>query len=256
MSAENKAESVPKGLGDDFPRVVCKARFPGNDQPPKELHYFCLQGLGELPRLLLEATETPYDSVMYFGKGEYKEFAPFGQLPLYKGPELDGLYLAQSATICRHIARETGLDGTNVLERATQDMIWELAKDISGKKELVHADGPLDAKYEGLFNGAVKMLQKSEGPYFCGSKLAYGDVCMFHALYTIEQIKPGFIKPWKELDTFVTTVATLPAISQYLNSPRRVPLSANELGKGHTGISGYSYISPLNPTTVSELYDK
>jgi glutathione S-transferase len=256
MTTDNKTVSLPKGLTDDFPRVVCRARFPGKEQPPKELHYFCLQGLGELPRLMLEASETPYDSVMYFGKGEYKEFAPFGQLPLYKGPELDDIYLAQSGAICRHIARETGLDGTTVIDRATQDMIWELAKDIFSKKEVVHVDGPLDAKYEGLLTGAIAILQKSGGPYFGGSKFGHGDVSMFHSLYTIDQIKPGFIQRWEELNLFVTTFAAIPSISQYLKSPRRIPLTENELGKGHTGISGYAFISSLNPETVEEVYDK
>ena len=70
--------SIPKEMAVDHPRVISRARFAGKNQPPKELHYFCLQVLGELPRLLLEVSQTPYDSVMYFGKGEYKEFAPFG----------------------------------------------------------------------------------------------------------------------------------------------------------------------------------
>jgi len=256
MASENQGITVPKGLSDDFPRVVCKARFPGKDQPPKELHYFCLQGLGELPRLLLEASETPYDSVMYFGKGEYKEFAPFGMLPVYKGPELDDFCLAQSASICRHIARETGLDGATKKERANQDMIWELSRDITSKKDLIHKEGELDAKLVGFLEGAVKMIKSSGGPYIGGSKMGYGDIAMFHALYTFEQIKPGFIKPWKELEDFVSSVASLPMINKYLNSPRRVPLSENELGKGHTGISGYKFIAPLNPETVAEVYDK
>ena len=247
--------SIPKGLMDEFPRVVAKARFSGKDQAPKELHYFCLRGLGELPRLLLEASETPYDSIMYFGKGEYKEFAPFGQLPVYKGSELDD-GLAQSGSICRHIARETGLDGDTPSEQAKQDMVSELAKDISGKKEVVHADGPLDPKYEGLLQGASKLLKASGGVYFSGSKLGYGDVCMFHSLHTIEEIKPGFLKSWGDLEAFVNRIASLPPIHQYLNSPRRVPLTENELGKGHKGISGYSFISPLNPETVAEVYDK
>ena len=135
-------------------------------------------------------------------------------------------------------------------------MIWELSKDISEKRELMHKKGELDAKLVGFLDGAVKMLKSSGGPYLGGSKMGYGDLGMFHALYTFEQVKPGFIKPWKELDEFVTSVAALPAISQYLNSPRRVPLSENELGKGHTGISGYKYVSPLNPLTVAEPYDK
>jgi len=256
MASENQTADAPKGLAADYPRVVCKARFPGKDQPPKELHYFCLQGLGELPRLLLEASETPYDSVMYFGKGEYKEFAPFGMLPVYKGSELEDICLAQSGSICRHIARETGLDGETVKDRANQDMVWELSKDISGKKDLIHKEGEMDTKLVGFLDGAVKMLTSSGGPYFGGSKMGYGDLAMFHALYTFEKIKPGFLKPWKQLDDFVSHVVALPTISQYLSSPRRVPLTENELGKGHTGISGYTFISPLNPLTFAEAYDK
>merc|ERR1712110_1240558 len=68
-------------------------------------------------RLLLEVSQTPYDSIMYFGKGEYKEFAPFGQLPVYKGPELGGVLLAQSDAVCYHIARETGLAGATAKEK-------------------------------------------------------------------------------------------------------------------------------------------
>ena len=51
-----------------------------------ELHYFYLRGLGEVPRLMLELAEVPYDSVMYFSREtkEYKEYAPFGQMPLYR----------------------------------------------------------------------------------------------------------------------------------------------------------------------------
>jgi hypothetical protein len=51
-----------------------------------ELHYFFLRGLGEVPRLMLELADVPYDSVMYFSREtkEYKEYAPFGQMPLYR----------------------------------------------------------------------------------------------------------------------------------------------------------------------------
>jgi len=245
---------IPKGIAVDRPRVVVRARFPGKNQPPKELHYFCLQVLGELPRLLLEVSQTPYDSIMYFGKGEYKEFAPFGQLPVYKGPEIGGLLLAQSDAVSRHIARETGLDGSNAVERATQDMAWELGKDISGKRDKIHAN-ELDPRFTSVLDGANKMLKITKGPYFGGAKLGHGDVGVFHALYTIDQIKTGFLKPWSELEKFVNTMVSLPSISQYLSSSRRVPLTQNEIGKGHSGVDGYTYLQPLNPLTVQEAYD-
>ena len=254
MASRNIA--LPHGMAVDHPRVICRARFPGKDQPPKELHYFCLQVLGELPRLLLEVSQTPYDSIMYFGKGEYKEFAPFGQLPVYTGPELGGLLLAQSDAVCYHIARETGLAGSTVTERAIQDMAWQLAKDIAGKKEAIHATGTMDPGYLVLLNGAITMLQKSYGPYLTGPNLGYGDIGLFHALFSIEQIKPGFLKSWKVLENFVAAVNSIPAIRQYLTSPRRVPLTQNEIGKGNTGASGYTYLKPLNPLTVKEAYNK
>ena len=39
--------------------------WPGNSKPEITLEYFCLRGLGELPRLILEATSTPYISVFH-----------------------------------------------------------------------------------------------------------------------------------------------------------------------------------------------
>ena len=40
-------------------------------------------------------------------------------------------------------------------------MIWELSKDISGKKDLIHKEGELDSKLVGFLDGecAVKMLK-------------------------------------------------------------------------------------------------
>ena len=67
-------------------------------------------------------------------------------------------------------------------------MIWELSKDISGKKDLIHKEGELDSKLVGFLDGAVKMLKSSKGPYVC-----YGDIAKFHALHTFEQIKSEFI---------------------------------------------------------------
>lgn len=191
-----------------------------------------------------------------FGKGEYKEFAPFGQLPVYKGPELGGLLLAQSDAICNHIARETGLIGSTITERAIQDMAWQLGKDILGKKNAIHSNEQLDPTYVALLEGAVKMLQQSRGPYIAGKKFGYGDIGMFHALLTIEEIKPGFLNRWKELGQFLKAVASIPAIQQYLISPRRVPLTKNEVGKGHTGVTGYTYLKPLNPETIKEANEK
>jgi hypothetical protein len=59
---------------------------------------------------MLEATETPYDSVMYFNTNEYKQIGQWGQMPLLKMPHSFGEdFLAQSSTIVRHIAQVSTL---------------------------------------------------------------------------------------------------------------------------------------------------
>lgn len=239
----------------DNARVICRARFEGKTETPKELHYFCLRALGEVPRILLEVSETPYDSVMYFSRGEYKSFAPFGQLPLYKGPELGNMTLAQSGTICRHIAQEVGMAGSSPKERVLQDMIFEHGKDImSGKGGIFEAELP--AKFKDKLDKAQDMLAESGGPFISGKTLGYGDVQVFHALYTMNEVKQGCLAPWPKLESFVNHVASLPTMAAYLSSPRRVPLTANEVGdKPHAGMAGYAFLKPLMPESYAEHFD-
>jgi len=243
---------VPKKLFLERPPVVCHARFDNKNAVPKTLHYFAIQALGELPRLCLEYTQTPYDSVMYFGTNQYKEFAPFGQMPCYQDAELgEKFYVAQSTAICRHIARETGIDGETAQERVLQDMLWEAGKDVADKKSALHSD-ELNARLDGVLNGLINL--KKEGKCLSGKKPGYGEIGVFHALHTFHCIQPTFLDAYPELKKFVEEVAKIPAIDNYLNSPRRLPLTKNELGHGHTGVDGYTYVTDANPATFSELY--
>ena len=125
--------------------VLLRHRPEGAPFEGVELHYFCLRGLGELPRLMLEVTGTAYDSVMYFDTKEYKDIGPFGQMPLLKDPPNlgghlgTGGWLPQSSTIVRHIARVNGLDAPDdPLRQARIDFIFEGSKDIAGKKAIAH----------------------------------------------------------------------------------------------------------------------
>jgi len=254
--AAKKARTAPTGLASEHPRVVCRARFEGKEQAPKELHYFCLRALGELPRLLLEVSQTPYDSVMYFSSKEFKDVAAFGQMPLYKGPELGDLVVAQSGAICRHVARETGLAGSTPAEAVLHDMLFEYGKDLMANKEGLYTAGELNPRFKTLLDKGEAMLAKSGGAYLSGAKLGYGDVSVFHSLQTFEELKPGFLAPWPKLGAFAKAVAALPAVKAYLESPRRVPLTENELGsKPHAGMPGYAYTKPLSPETYAQLYD-
>lgn len=252
------ADKVPTMLFEDRPRYILRSRFEGKDAKPKTLHYFALQGSGELPRLCLEYTKTPYDMVMYFNTPVYKEFAPFGQLPCYQGEELgEGVYLTQSAAVSRHIARQAGIDGATAKDKALQDMVWEAGKDVFDKLSAVHAEEG-DYVLVGILNGLTKLAKEGKclGAGDRSSDLGVGEICVFHALNRFHQIKPSFLEPYPELVAFMKAVCDVPAIKNYFNSTRRMPLTENEIGKGYTGPPGYIYTTPANPESFKELYDK
>ena len=102
-AAESHAAApAPESLAAQRPPSVVRVA-PLDDPPDVTLEYFALRGLGELPRLILELTGIPYDSVYHFGTGVYKPYAPFGQLPVLRdGP----LLICESGAIARHVRHQ------------------------------------------------------------------------------------------------------------------------------------------------------
>ena len=155
-------------------RHVRSAEWPlrCGEPVPITLEYFCLRALGELPRLLLEVCDVPYDTVYHYLGGYFKPYSPFGSLPVYREGDL---LLTQSGAICRHIANRFGIAGESAEERAKVDMWFELAKDIKSKKAALydienHADG---AKLKQFLTPAEAAC---DGKHFVGKSLTLADV--------------------------------------------------------------------------------
>lgn len=251
-SAKRQKLEIPKGLG-GHPPVILRFRPEGKTTVPKQLEYFCLQALGECARLLLEVTQTPYDSIMHFNGKAMKAYAPFGQLPLYRGDELGDTVLSQSGTICRHIAKMTGLDGRGPAEQAKVDSFFELAKDISGAKAAVHDSRcAVASKFEMFMNAAEKHSPGDDG-FWVGSSLTLADVAMFHILYQLIETKMGCLDAYPKCKAFAISFMKRPEISAYLVSDRRIPLTTKEKGLPYEG-EGYFYTTSLRPSVVAELY--
>jgi glutathione S-transferase len=241
----------PEGLGDPHGPVVVSHR-PTKGKPVT-LEYFCLQGLGELPRLLLEATKTNYDSILHFNSKGFKQHAPYGQVPLYRGPELGkGIVLAESGAIVRHIARLTKTQGKNLKDQARVDELIELAKDLmSNKSALSNATSPDSEKLKTFLSGA-EAATPSRGKHFVGKGLTVADVAIFHVLQHFIELGPGLFdaETYPKLYKFHASFSAIPQINDYLQSNRRVPLTEKECGKG----SAYKYIKTLRPTVLSVPY--
>ena len=85
---------------------------------------------------------------------------------------------------------------------------------------------------------------------------AYGLACRsFHQLHWFEQVQPGSLSAYPKLSSFVSAFAAQPNIAAYLASPRRVPLTSNEMGKGHTGLPGYEFTKPLRVATYATAWE-
>ena len=158
---------------------------------------------------------------------------------------------SQSGAIVRHIARATGLDGDTPLHKAFADVAFEASKDIYAKKAGVYA-GATDADkaaLAGYLGGAELMLSRGGGPYTggAGAPLTFGDLGLFNALKTIDELQPGFLAAagFPLLDRFTAAVAALPRVAAYLASDRRLPLTANETDAAPWRPDGYAWLAPL-----------
>lgn len=148
---------------------------------------------------MLELAQMPYDSVLYWDTKEFKSIAPFGQMPLLMGGELDDQdqVVCQSSTIVRFIAKEAHLDGSEngSVGEARADMVFECSKDLAANKNAIHTQADADKeKFHGMLTKASEMLDEYEGPFFSGMTVTYGDVGMFHVLSTVEELKPNYLK--------------------------------------------------------------
>lgn len=227
----------------------------GDADPTITLEYFCLRGLGELPRLILEVTGTPYHNVFHFMQSKYKEYAPFGQLPVLRDGDL---LLVQSGAIVRHLARKTCIDGVTLADKAKVDMYYELAVDIRGKMAAVYDNGKESGDAKKLHTFLTAAESACDGEHFVGGYLSLADVAMFHALNTMVELQPTSLDDYAKLSAFVKSFASQPAVAAYLDSPRRVPLTHNELKKPPSqtpkGLAGYEFIKPPRVGTYATLW--
>lgn len=246
QQADCAALKPPKSLAAKLPPTVI-TNAEGDATPEITLEYFALRGLGELPRLILEVTGTPYNSVFHYsGEPSYKQYAPFGQLPILR----DGtLLLSESDAIARHLARRCLIDGTTLEEKARVDMYAELAKDIRAKRSAIHdMEKHADAKKLMTFLDAAEAACPEQSCFFVGRGLTLADIALFHQLHFMEEVKPGALEEhgYHKLAGFVRRFASMPNVKAYLDSPRRVPLSFNELGdRPNAGLPGYEFTKPL-----------
>ena len=155
-----------------------------------------------------------------------KPTIPTGQLPVL---EVDGKQLTGSGPIVRFLAKRHGLAGSNDLETAELDGIYDVLidfmvcfgkayqeKDEAKKAEIVKEVGQNDIpKYWGIIQ---KRLQANNSPqgWIYGNEPTYVDFIIYCFCDYLAAMYPDFLERYPEVAKLRTSVEVLPNIAQWL----------------------------------------
>jgi len=162
------------------------------------LTYFDLRGRAELPRLLLAAAGVDYvdDRIAFELKPggppfqgdwpERKPKQPWLQVPVFT---VNGVPIAQSASITRYIARAHGLEGDSPLDIALVDGFFEAIVELRTAYFNNKSDQAKTAEYwEKNFPAGVDLLNKNirgASSVQPSGKLTYADVALYYVFWSL-----------------------------------------------------------------------
>ena len=162
-----------------------------------KLTYFAARGRAETARMILAEAGVEYEEVNFEPSkpGErppsFTALIESGKLPFNQVPfwEEDGLMLAQSDAIVRHLARKYGFCGSGPRENALCDMVAEGVKDLGMEVFKLMSTPPADrpglraklveAIVPRWLGDFAKLLATAPSAHFVGSSLTYADLAVF-----------------------------------------------------------------------------
>jgi glutathione S-transferase len=198
--------------------------------PLPTLTYFDVRGRGEVIRLILEATATPYRE-RRIGVHEWaavKPTMPFGQVPLYQEGDL---VIPQSHAIYRYLARKHGLYGKDERERVRCDIVEEAFVDAqntlggffwNAKFHELRSEFERTTLVDLMRRLDQLLVQNERGRgHWVGQALTYVDFCAWHFLDYVRPFSQRTLEEFEVLYAFKQRIEALPRIAAYLASERR-----------------------------------
>ncbi|XP_071954238.1 glutathione S-transferase 1-like [Antedon mediterranea] len=205
---------------------------PSLEMPSYKLYYFAARGVGETSRLLFAAAEKEYEDFRIVPPQwpTLKPKMPFGQLPVL---EVDGEQIPQSRAVENYLAREFGLYGSNKQEKATIDVVCEVARELKmhlslifyakeDPKERQRLVGELKDKIAPtIMTNLTKYLNKNtEGHgWFVGNSISYADIVVYaHVEKIVDNIGEDAFKDYPALKANFKRVASNKGIANWLEN--------------------------------------
>ncbi|XP_014255589.1 glutathione S-transferase-like [Cimex lectularius] len=149
-----------------------------------KLTYFNVKALGEPIRMILHYMGKDFEDerVSLEEWQKLKQRSPFGKLPTL---EVDGKVLHQSNAVCRYLAKEANLRGSNDWEDLQIDIIVDTFQDFRKEVSLFHHEpdpAVKETKKAKILNETLpyyfskfdKMVEENKG-YFANGKLSWAD---------------------------------------------------------------------------------
>lgn len=235
----------------------------GAGKKPLHLAYFAIRALGELQKLCLEYSKTPYKCDVCLSGPVFKamkESLPFGRLPVIYDFDGKGTVLTQSDAVVRYVAKQCGMSGADAHEEAVVDMLYMEWKDHCKAKEFHSAlakggdlktvpdwntvpNGHDLAPFQAAVSGIrifEKILKASKTGWLSGGKKAtYADLALWMTLFEMEEednvgAKWATALKLPSLKKFKAKVESNKALTSYLKSDRLMP----RMGPGYVYKAG------------------
>ncbi|CAJ0605670.1 unnamed protein product [Cylicocyclus nassatus] len=162
---------------------------------------------------------------------------PFGQVPVL---EVDGKQLAQSKAICRYLARQWGLSGSNAFEEALVDSLGDQYNDyrVEIKPYMHTAQGFMKAgdleqlKKEVMMPGRDKFLgfltkflknNKTKSGYLVGDHLTWVDLLISEHMADMSASIPEFLDGFPEVKAHMELVRSNPKLKKWIETRPDTP---------------------------------
>lgn len=195
--------------------------------PAYKLTYFDARGLAESIRFLLSYGNIEFEDVRVDFKdwAQLKTTMPFGQMPIL---EVDGKNVFQSAAICRYLAKQVKLNGSNDWEDleidSVADTISDLRVKLSGsfyeqdeerkaKLKQMHVNETMPY-YFSRFDG----IAEKNGGYLANGKLSWVDlylVAILDTWATVYEVN-DVLEKYPNLQKVRKNVCEVPAIKAWI----------------------------------------
>jgi glutathione S-transferase len=195
------------------------------------LTYFDLRGRAEAIRVLLHATQAEFEDHRVVEADEWgalKPELPFGGLPIL---ENCGVLVCESHAILRYLGKTLTPSSNSDLDcsqlDATHDAIATFQEDLWRFNWVDDYYDHLESYAEATLERRLKMLatrfrrsREGSSDWF-GADFSHVDCVAFCFLDEIDAFFPGVLAGFEELVALRSRVASLPGVSDYLESPSR-----------------------------------